>query len=125
MNFDKIFSTGKNGHAHLQTLHTVFKRLDDCNLNKNVNKLNFFKECLDILGFDIYKSGLHKSLTEARAIADAPKPTDSKKLQTFIGLIKFYARFLPGRAENLKHLMNAQNGMILIGQTNAMLHSIE
>lgn len=78
--------------------------LEDSGLRVNINKCDFFKEHLDILGFVIDKEGLHKSLTKVKAIVDAPRPKDAKQLQSFIGLIMYYARFLPDRANKLKPL---------------------
>lgn len=37
-------------------------------------------------------------------MVDAPRPTNFKQLESFIGLITYYARFLPDRAEKLKSL---------------------
>ncbi|XP_071582123.1 uncharacterized protein [Temnothorax nylanderi] len=61
-------------------------------------------EKLDILGYVIDKTGLHKAKDKVRAMEEAPHPTDFKQLNSFIGLITYYARFLPNRAEKLKPL---------------------
>ncbi|XP_011883635.1 PREDICTED: uncharacterized protein K02A2.6-like [Vollenhovia emeryi] len=101
---DNIYCTGKNDDEHLQTLRGVFKRLEDSGLRVNINKCDFFKERLDILGFVIDKNGLHKAFSKVKAIIEAPKPINLKQLQSFIGLVTYYARFLPDRAEKLKAL---------------------
>lgn len=101
---DNIFCTGSNNVKHLQALNTVCTRLEESGFKVNINKCDFFKEQLDILGFVIDKNGLHKSKTKVKAMVDAPTPTDKKQLDSFIGLITYYARFLPNRAEKLKPL---------------------
>lgn len=101
---DNIFCTGKNDEEHLKTLYEVFKRLENSGFKVNINKCDFFKERLDILGFVIDENGLHKSKTKVKAMIEAPNPTNRKQLDAFLGLITYYARFLPNRAEKLKPL---------------------
>ncbi|XP_066598829.1 uncharacterized protein [Prorops nasuta] len=101
---DNIFCTGENEEKHLKTLNIVCKRIEEYGFKVNINKCDFFKEKLDILGFVINKDGLHNSETKVRAIIEAPIPVDKKQLDSILGLITYYARFLPNRATNLKPL---------------------
>lgn len=64
---DNIFCTGKTDEEHLETLNAVCKRFEECGFRVNINKCDFFKERLDILGFVINKDGLHKSRTKVNA----------------------------------------------------------
>lgn len=64
----------------------------------------FFLKRLNILGFVIDRSGLHKSLSKVEAMNNAPIPKDKKQLESFLRLITYYARFLPERVERLKPL---------------------
>ncbi|XP_043264008.1 uncharacterized protein LOC122404149 [Colletes gigas] len=108
---DNIFCTGRDDKEHLQTLYKVFTRLEDSGFKVNLNKCEAFKERLDILGFVIDKDGLHKSETKVKAMIEAPTPVNKKQLDSFLGLITYYARFLPNRAEKLKPLYEcAKNG---------------
>ncbi|XP_043282539.1 uncharacterized protein K02A2.6-like [Venturia canescens] len=101
---DNIFCTGKTDEEHLKTLNAVCKRLEECGFKVNINKCDFFKEKLDILGFVIDKDGLHKAKTKVNAMIEAPTPIDKKQLDSFLGLVTYYARFLPERATRLKPL---------------------
>lgn len=101
---DNIFFTGKNDEEHLKTLYAVFKRLEDSGFKINIDKCDFLKERLDVLGFVIDKDGLHKSKTKVRAMIEAPTPKNKKQLNSVLGIITYYARFLPDRAEKLKPL---------------------
>ncbi|XP_029162078.1 uncharacterized protein K02A2.6-like [Nylanderia fulva] len=107
---DNIFCTGETDEEHLQTLKEVFDRLGSCGFKVNIKKCDFFKEKLDILGFVIDRNGLHKSITKVKAMSEAPKPQNLKQLQSFIGLVTYYARFLPDRAEMLKPLYECVKG---------------
>ncbi|XP_011858069.1 PREDICTED: uncharacterized protein K02A2.6-like [Vollenhovia emeryi] len=101
---DNIYCTGKDDEGHLKALCTVFERLEQCGFHVNINKCEFFKEKLDILGFVIDRNGLHKSQTKVKAMTHTPIPKGKKQLESFMGLITYYARFLPNRAEKLKPL---------------------
>lgn len=101
---DNIFITGACEKDHLKTLYAVCTRLEQCGFKVNINKCDFFKEKLDILGYVIDRTGLHKAKDKIRTVVEAPNPTDFKQLNSFIGLITYYARFLPNRAERLKPL---------------------
>lgn len=59
------------------------------------------KDKIEVLGFVIDKDGLHKSKT--------PRPTDSKELASFLGLINFYERFFDYKADRLRPLFECAN----------------
>lgn len=105
---DNIYCTGHDHKEHLETLKKVFTRLEDCNLRVNVAKCDFFKEKLEMLGFVIDKNGLHKSESKIKAIVQAPEPQNAKQLSSFLGLVTYYARFLPNRAEKIKALYDCE-----------------
>ncbi|XP_018403221.1 PREDICTED: uncharacterized protein LOC108780125 [Cyphomyrmex costatus] len=101
---DNIFVTGQNEKEHVDTLYKVCTRLQQYGFKVNINKCEFFREKIEILGYVIDKGGLHKSNDKVRAIVEAPHPTNFKQLESFIGLVTYYARFLPDRANKLKAL---------------------
>lgn len=59
---------------------------------------------IEVLGYVIDKDGLHKSTSKINAMVNAPRPSNSKQLASFLGLVNFYARFLENRSSNLKPL---------------------
>ena len=50
--------------------------------------------------------GIHPLKTKVQAIIDFPQPTSHRQLRTFLGLINFYHRFIPGCARIL-HPLNS------------------
>ncbi|XP_017881808.1 uncharacterized protein K02A2.6-like, partial [Ceratina calcarata] len=101
---DNIYCTGKNRVEHLRVLNEVFDKLQASGLRVNKRKCKLFQAELDVLGFVISKNGVKKSPEKIRAMLESPRPTNTKQLQAFIGLITYYARFLPYRAEKMKPL---------------------
>ncbi|XP_059413408.1 uncharacterized protein K02A2.6-like [Carassius carassius] len=106
---DDILVTGKDDVHHLANLEAVLSRLEKFGLRVKPEKSEFFKSSLEYLGHVIDAAGLHKSPDKLRAIAEAPVPVNVSQLRSFLGLINYYARFVPNLATILQPL-------------NAMLH---
>lgn len=103
---DNIFVTGSSNEEHVENLRRVCKRLEECGLRLNKAKCDFMKERIEVLGYVIDVNGLHKARSKVKAMWEAPRPTNSKQLSSFLGLINFYARFLPKRSDKLKPLFD-------------------
>ena len=106
---DNIFVTGKTDEEHVQNLRSVCEKLTERGLRLNKDKCEFMKKRIEVLGFVIDKDGLHKAKTKVKAMYEAPRPTDTKQLSAFLGLINFYARFLENRADKLRPLYDCAN----------------
>lgn len=63
---------------------------------------------MEYLGHMIDASGLHKSTDKLRAFAEAPAPININQLRSFLGLVNYYARFVP----NLSTLIHPLNAML-------------
>ncbi|XP_051962904.1 uncharacterized protein K02A2.6-like [Xyrauchen texanus] len=103
---DDILVTGKDNAHHLANLEAVLSRLEKCGLRVKREKSEFFKTSLEYLGHVIDASGLHKSPDKLRAIAETPAPVNVNQLRSFLGLVNYYARFVPNMATVL-HPLNA------------------
>ena len=101
---DNIYCTGKTDEDHLSSLIAVFTRLENRGYNINIEKCEFFKEKIEILGFALDKKGLHMSQEKIRAMVTVPIPANIKQLSSLLGLVIYYDRFLVKRAERLKPL---------------------
>lgn len=106
---DNIYVTGRTYDEHKRNLEEVCKRLNECNLRLNLKKCKFMQERIEVLGFVIDREGLHKYKSRVKAMVEAPTPTNGKELESFLGLITFYARFLKKRSANLKPLYDLLN----------------
>lgn len=106
---DNIYVTGRNTEEHIDRLERVCERLKECNLRLNKDKSEFMKDRIEVLGFVINKNGLHKAKSKVRAMVEAPKPTNTKEVASFLGLVNFYARFLKDRACKLQPLYDCAN----------------
>jgi hypothetical protein len=69
-----------------------------------------FSAEVDFLGHHATASGLSPIASHTQPIIDYPSPSDVKSLLKFLGMTKFYRRFLPGIALVLHPLTDATSG---------------
>lgn len=55
----------------------------------------FMAESVEYLGYKIYSQGLHALDDKVAAIKNAPAPTNVTELRSFLGLLNYYAKFIP------------------------------
>lgn len=101
---DNIYFTGNTRKEHKENLEKVCTRLQKCGLKANFSKFKFMVNKVKVLGYVIDKNGLHLAFSKMQAMENAPAPRNMKKLESFLGLINFYAQFLEDRASKLKPL---------------------
>ena len=53
---------------------------------------------MEYLGHVISVEGLHQSPKKVQAITEMPKPQDITQLRAFLGMVQYYAKFLPDSA---------------------------
>lgn len=107
---DNIYCMEKTRGEHKDILKKTLQRLQDTDLKVNADKCDFFRDELEILGFKIDKKGLHKSEAKVKAVLDALQAKTKRELQSFLGLVNYYERFLSQRADKLKPLYECNCG---------------
>lgn len=92
---DDIIITGEDDRAHIDTLHEVFDRLQRFGLKIKKDKCTFFANSVTYLGFIISKRGVHTCPDKIDAIKNVAAPTNVSELRSFLGLVMYYAKFVP------------------------------
>ena len=92
---DDILVAGTDEEDHLHTLSLVLERLLNAGFRLNKAKCKFFQSSVVYLGHVIDGEGLQPTQDKLKAIQDASRPKDVTALKSFLGLIKFYSRFMP------------------------------
>nr|XP_054932255.1 uncharacterized protein K02A2.6-like [Dermacentor andersoni] len=95
---DDIIVTGATAQEHKDRLASVFQRLAQANLRLCKSKCQFGVAEVKFLGHRIDAAGIHTSEEKVEAIVKAPAPTSKQTLQSFLGMLAFYDRFLERRA---------------------------
>jgi len=107
---DDIIITAPNDEQHLERLDEVLRRLNEQDIRLNRDKCVFFEEQVSFCGFVLKRQEIHKSDDKISAIMDAPTPTSTTELKSFLGLVQFYAPFAPQLADLAHPLYNALKG---------------
>ena len=89
---------------HLERLVAVLKRLGEYGLKANREKCKFLRSFVEYLGHVISAEGLQQSPKKVKAITAMPKPQDVTQLRAFLGMVQYYAKFLPDLATHLAPL---------------------
>ena len=92
---DDILVTGKTRNKHLEHLKEVLVRLDKAGIRLKLKKCVFLQNQVIYLGHRINKDGIQPIEGKVRAIQEAPAPTNVKELQAFLGMLNYYACYLP------------------------------
>ena len=92
---DDILITGKSDEEHLKTVEEVLVQLEKAGLRLKRSKCKFMLPSIEYLGHIISASGLQPTKEKVRAIAEAPAPHNVSQLKSFLGLLNYYAKFLP------------------------------
>lgn len=91
---DDVIIGGSNANECWQKLEEVLTRLQDHNVTLRMEKCKLFCSEVRYLGHGISAEGIKPLGPKVRAIKDAPEPTNSTELKSFLGMVTFYSKFL-------------------------------
>ena len=103
---DDILVSGKNEEDHNNNLDIVFQILKEAGFKLRKDKCSLGENCVKYLGHLIDSTGLHPLKSKVDAIKDAPIPKDVSELQSFIGLVVYYAKFFSNLSTVMTPLYN-------------------
>ena len=110
--------------SHLQHVRQVLDRLRLQSLSINPDKCVFAAPSIEYLGMKVSAEGCVPLSKHTVVISTFPQPSDKKSLQCFLGIIKFYRRFIRGAAGLFFPLTKALKGKGLsLTWTQSMLDS--
>ncbi|XP_075539783.1 uncharacterized protein LOC142574626 [Dermacentor variabilis] len=92
---DDILVTGKTAEEHLINLEALLKRLSERGVRVKKEKCAFFQNELCYLGHKISAEGIAASPDKIEAVIKAAAPTTKQQLQSFLGVVNYYGKFVP------------------------------
>uniref|UniRef100_A0AAQ4RGR7 ribonuclease H n=1 Tax=Gasterosteus aculeatus aculeatus TaxID=481459 RepID=A0AAQ4RGR7_GASAC len=92
---DDLLITGKDEQERLRNLDAALQRLEEYGLRVRTAKCEFFQSSVEYLGHIIDGAGLHKAPSKVKAVEEAPSPQNVSQLRSFLGLLTYYAKFVP------------------------------
>ena len=97
-----IFSASHE--QHVKDVESVITRLASRGLRLNPKKCDFAVEECQFLGHVLTPQGVKPQQRLLDKIQDFPRPTNVRGVRRFLGLIQYYAAFIPNMSEMTKHL---------------------
>ncbi|XP_064469776.1 uncharacterized protein K02A2.6-like [Ornithodoros turicata] len=95
---DDVIITRNTRVEHDLRLKEVLERLKTANLRLKKSKCRFAVDEVCYQRHRINVEGVHTTQEEVQVLLDAPEPTSKTELQSFLGLLTFYDKFLPNMA---------------------------
>ena len=107
---DDILVASDNLDQHYDDLKTVFTILEQHGMVINRAKCVLAVPSVEFLGYRVDKDGITPLPERVLDIKKTPPPTTVKELQSFLGMINYYRRFLPQAAHHLTPLFDLLRG---------------
>ncbi|XP_030838252.1 uncharacterized protein K02A2.6-like [Strongylocentrotus purpuratus] len=101
---DDILISSENEEDHIKTLNEVLGRLQEYGVKAKKEKCSFMVSRVIYLGHEIDSKGVHPTKEKVEGICDAKRPENKDELRTFIGIVVYYAKFVPNLASTFASL---------------------
>jgi hypothetical protein len=104
---DDIIVFSSSFQEHLGDLKQVFEKLQNHNLQIQLDKCEFIKPELQFLGHLIKPDGIHPNPFKIEAIKQFPLPKTEKEIKQFLGMTGYYRKLIKNYAKIAQPLSNA------------------
>ena len=91
---DDILISAPTVEQHDVLVEKVLQNLQDAGIHLHQEKCQFGQR-QEYLGHVIDARGIHLTKDKVQAVEEAPVPNDITQLRVFVGLIKYYRKFIP------------------------------
>ena len=91
---DDVIIYAKTAEEHYQILKKLLARCRETQLTLNIKKCDILRTEVLYLGFIVSGEGLRANPKKVEIVKSHPTPKTKKQLQSFLGLINYYRRFI-------------------------------
>jgi hypothetical protein len=103
---DNILIFTNSLEEHHQITRFVIDRMREHKLYLRPEKCEFEKTRIEYLGVIISHNKVEMDPIKITEVADYPTPSNKKEVQSFVGFINFYRRFIPGFSHHARALFD-------------------
>ena len=98
---DDILVAGRTEQEHFTNFTQVLEHLNSAGMKLKKEKCSSGLPQVEYLGHIIQEEGLRPLSSKIKAITNASEPSSLSGLKSFLGLVNYYAKFLPNSATTL------------------------
>ncbi|GMF52889.1 unnamed protein product [Phytophthora fragariaefolia] len=95
---DDICFGGATFDECLETVDRLLARLAECRISVSFTKRVFVQHKVDFLSHEVTNDGIKANCKKLAAFAELPFPSSKKGMQSFLGALNYYGRFIQGLA---------------------------
>ena len=99
---DDIIIFSRTPEEHLSHIRMVFEKLWSAKLSMKLSKCHFFSKEIQYLGHILSTKGFNPLPSKTEAIQKMHQPTTSKQVCAFLGLVRYYQKFIKNFANIAK-----------------------
>ena len=107
---DDILVASETEDQHFEDLRHTFETLKENGLVVNRKKCVLGQPRIEFLGYQVDSTGISPLEHRVDAIRKVPPPTTIKELQSFLGMVNYYRKFVPRAAHHMAHLFDCLKG---------------
>uniref|UniRef100_A0A183CLG5 RNA-directed DNA polymerase n=2 Tax=Globodera pallida TaxID=36090 RepID=A0A183CLG5_GLOPA len=93
---DDILIASETWEQHKEHLRRIFDRIQEAGLRLKVSKCRFAAEELPFLGHILTTDGIKMDAGKVEPVLNLPIPTSKKQLQSLLGFLAYYRKFIYG-----------------------------
>jgi len=91
---DDILITSDSIQQHREHIKKVLDRFKEYNVTVNLEKCQFFRKEVSFLGHIISTNGIKMDEEKIKTIQEFKEPENKKQMQSFLGFVNFYRRYV-------------------------------
>ena len=95
---DDLLIVSQSYEEHLEHIKQVLRQLEESGLRLQPEKCSFAQTEVEYLGHTLSPDGVRPNDCKVKAVKEFPRPTSSREVKGFLGLVNFYRRHLPNLA---------------------------
>lgn len=101
---DDILIGGRTYEECKENLLSVLERLKDRNVKVNLEKCVFLEKTVKYLGHILTAGQISVNPAKLEALQRAPAPRNVKEVQSYVGLLNYFRKFIPSLSEKIQCL---------------------
>ena len=105
---DDLIVTGENDEQLARNLYKTLKKFEESGAKFKKSKCVIMQPKIEYFAFVPDRHGIHPSPAKVQAILDVRDPQNRSELQSFLGLVNYYRKFIP----NMSTLVSPLNQLL-------------